>query len=192
MLTLPPTVSDILADPSRVRTRCARPHVSPSFFSRLLGRACPDTPSASLYRLYEFFVLGWNINFRDELEYFCRSHPDWAISSIPKPVDDPNPDPVRRAILAVLTQLMCDAFNRRIAYGLPRDAPPIVTDFTELAARPKVFEEAPEWAKRVKPLEKRFYIPNREGKVLDGDDEDVSEEFKAMNIVVQAPHIHFI
>ena len=110
-----------------------------------------------MYRLYKFFVLGWNINFRDEL-----SHPDWAVSSIPEPVDDP----VRRAVLAVLTQLMCDAFNRRIAYGLPRDAPPIVTDFAELAARPKVFEETPEWAKRVKPLEKISYIPNRDGKVL--------------------------
>ena len=56
-------------------------------------------PSASLYRLYRLFVLGWNINFRDEL-----SHPDWAVSSIPEPVDDTNPDPVCRAILAVLTQ----------------------------------------------------------------------------------------
>ena len=58
---------------------------------------------------------------------------------------------------------MCDAFDRRIAYGLPRDAPPIVTDFAELAARPKVFEETPEWAKQVKPPEK---IPNRDDKVL--------------------------
>ncbi len=189
-IALPPTVSEILADLSRVRTRYARSRVSPSLFFRLLGRT--DTPSTSLYRLYEFFVLGWNINFRDELEYFCRSHPDWAISSIPEPVDDANPDPVRRAILAVLTQLMCDAFNRRIAYGLPRDAPPIVTDFAELAARPKVFEGTPEWAKRAKPLDERFYIPNRDGKVLNGNDEDVSEEFKAMNIIVQAPHIHFI
>ena len=184
----PPTVSDILADPTPVRTRCARPHVSPSFFSRLLGRTHPDTPSASFYRLYEFFVLGWNINFRDELEYFCRSHPDWAISSIPEPVDDVNPDPICRAILAVLTRLMCDAFNRRIQYGLPRDAPPIVIDFSELAARPKVFEET---AKRVKPLDERFYIPNRDGKVLNENDEDVSEVFKAMNIIVQKPHIHF-
>ncbi|KAM6493969.1 hypothetical protein JOM56_010330 [Amanita muscaria] len=191
-IALPPTVSDILADPSRVRTRYPRSRVSPSLFSRLLGRTHPDTPSASFYRLYEFLVLGWNIKFRDELEYFCRSHPDWAISSIPEPMDDANPDPVRGAILAVLTQLMCDAFNRRIQYGLPRDAPPIVTDFDELAARPKVFEETPEWAKRVKPLDGRFYIPNRDGKLLNWNDEDVSEEFKAMNIIVQAPHIHFI
>ena len=197
---LPARVSDILADPSRVRARYSAKHpssyerspASPSLFSRLLGRTHPDTPSASLYRLYEFFILDWNIKFRDELEYFCCSHPDWAISSIPEPADDDDPDPVRRVILAVLTQLMCDAFNRRIEYGLPRDAPPIVTDFAELAARPKVFEETPDWAKRVKPLDEIFYIPNRDGKVLDGNDEDVSEEFKAMNIIVQIPHIHFI
>ena len=177
---LPPRVSDILADPSRGRTRYARLRI---FFSRLLGRNRPDTSSLSFYRLYVF---------REELEYFCCSHPDWAISSIPEPVDDANRDPVRRVILAVLTQLMCDAFNRRIEYGLPRDAPPIITDFPELAARPKVFEETPEWAKWVKPLDKTFYIPDRDGKVLDGNHEDVSEEFKAMNIIVQTPHIHFI
>ena len=148
-----PTVSDILADPSRLRTRYARSRGSPSLFSRLL----------------------------------CRSHPDWAISSIPEPVDDANPDPICCAILAVLTQLMCDAFNRRVGYGLPRDAPPIVTDFAELAAHPKVFEETPEWAKRVKPLDERFYIPNRDGKVLNENDKDISEEFKAMNIIVQTP-----
>lgn len=56
----------------------------------------------------------------------------------------------------------------------------------------KVFEETPEWAKRVKPLDEIFYIPDRDGKVLDGNHEDVSEEFKAMNIIVQTPHIHFI
>ncbi len=83
-------------------------------------------------------------------------------------------------------------FNRRIAVGLPRDAPAIVLDFSELKARPKVFEETPDWAKRVKPLDERFYIPNEDGKVLKENDEDVSEEFKAMNIVVKMPHIHFI
>ena len=86
-----------------------------------------------------------SIEFRDELD-FCCSHPNWAISSIPEPVDDANPGPI-------LTQLMCDAFTQRIEYGSPRDAPPVILDFAELAARPKVFEETPKWAKRVKPLE---------------------------------------
>ena len=61
-------------------------------------------------------------------------------------MDDANPGPV-------LTQLMYDAFTQRIEYGLPREAPPVILDFAELAARPKVFEETPKWAKRVKPIE---------------------------------------
>ena len=110
---------------------------------------------------------------------------------IPEPA---NPDPVCRAILAVLTQLMCDAFNRRIEYGLPRDAPTIIngTDFPELAACPKVFEGPPEWARRIKPLDETFYIRDGEGQVLDGNHKEVSEEFKAMNIIAQTPHIYFI
>ena len=55
VMALPPTVSDILADPSAVRTGYAR-----SRFSLLLGRAHPDTPSASFYRLYEYLIRGWN------------------------------------------------------------------------------------------------------------------------------------
>jgi len=198
MEPLPPTVSDILADPSRARARYTTTNLSsyrhsrvpPRLLSRLLGGSSPDTPSASFYRLYEFFILDWNVQFRNELEYFCCAHPDWAVSSIPDPSDDA--DPVRCAVLAVLTQLMCAAFNRRVAAGLPRDAPAIVLDFSELEARPKVFEETPDWAKRVKPLDERFYIPNEDGKVLKENDEDVSEEFKAMNIIVKMPHIHFI
>ena len=195
---LPPTVSDILANPSRARARYPitypssyrHSRVPPPLLSRLLGGSSPDTASASFYRLYEFFILNWNIEFRNELEYFCCTHPDWAISSISDPSDDANP--VRCAVLAVLTQLMCAAFNRRIAAGLPRDAPAIILNFSELEARAKVFEETPDWAKRVKPLDERFYIPNEDGKVLKENDEDVSEEFKAMNIIVQMPHIHFI
>jgi hypothetical protein len=194
---LPPTVSDILANPFHARARytATRPasyrhsRITPPLVSRLFGVTYPDTPSASFYRLYEFFILDWNIEFRNELEYFCCTHPDWTIFSIPEPAGDA--DPVRRAVLAVLTQLMCAAFNRRAAFGLPRDAPAIILDFSELETRRKVFEEIPDWAKQVKPLDERFYIPNKDGKMLKDNDEDVSEEFKAMNIIVQMPHIHF-
>jgi len=194
---LPPAVSDILANTSRARARYTATHpssyrhsrITPPLVSRLFGVTYPDTPSASFYRLYEFFILDWNIEFRNELEYFCCTRPDWAVISIPEPVGDA--DPVRRAVLAVLTQLMCAAFNRRVASGLPRDAPAIILDFSELETHPKVFEEIPDWAKQVKPLDERFYIPNKDGEMLKDNDEDVSEEFKAMNIIVQMPHIHF-
>ncbi len=125
MEPLPPTVSDILADPSRARARYTTTNlssyrhsrVSPRLLSRLLGGSSPDTPSASFYRLYEFFILDWNVQFRNELEYFCCAHPDWAVSSIPDPSDDA--DPVRCAVLAVLTQLMCAASTDALRLACP-------------------------------------------------------------------------
>ncbi|KAK7468299.1 hypothetical protein VKT23_002813 [Stygiomarasmius scandens] len=195
---LPPTVSELLADASNIRARYPnhlarqwrRSLIQPSLLSRFLGTATSsDTASASFYRIYQFFVLHDNIKFRNELEYFCCSHPDWPIYSLPDPADT---DPLRYAILAVLTRLMCDSFNRRIGLGLPRDAPAIIEDFEELEARPKVYEEPPEWAERVRALPEKVFIPNAEGKRLDENHEDVSEEFKTMNIIVQTPHIHFV
>ncbi|KAH7903505.1 hypothetical protein BJ138DRAFT_133602, partial [Hygrophoropsis aurantiaca] len=166
-----------------------RSRTQPSLLPRLLGRHNPDTPSASFYRIYEFFVLGWNIALRNEFEYFCCSHPDWSVCALPDPAD---PDPLRYAALAVLTRLMCASFNRRIDLGLPRDAPAIIVDFGALQARPKVHERTPEWADRVPSLPETVFIPDAKGNELKEDNPDVSEEFKAMNIVVQMPHIHFV
>ena len=102
---LPPSVDDLLADrdtvhrrypitfPYKWRTSC----LPPSFFARFTGSRRPDTPSASFYRLYEFFVISWNVQFRNELEYFCSAHPDWAVADLPDPAD---PDPRRYVILA--------------------------------------------------------------------------------------------
>ncbi|KAF8910123.1 hypothetical protein CPB84DRAFT_1764668 [Gymnopilus junonius] len=59
---------------------------------------------------------------------------------------------LRYTVLAILTRIMCDSFNRRVELGLPRDAPAIIEDFDELQARPKVYDEPPEWAKLVQPF----------------------------------------
>ncbi|KAF8550156.1 hypothetical protein OG21DRAFT_1514396 [Imleria badia] len=195
---LPPSVSELLANPVQARARypIQCPYEwrtsrtsNPSIISRLLGNRQHDSPSASFYRIYEFFVLGWTTAFRNEFEYFCCSHPDWSISALPDPAD---PDPTRYAVLAVLTRLMCASFNRRIELGLPRDAPAIIIDFAALQARPKVYEAPPEWAERVVALEEKVFLPNAQGKQLAEDDSEVSEEFRAMNIIVQMPHIHFV
>ncbi|KAI0692016.1 hypothetical protein C8T65DRAFT_670149, partial [Cerioporus squamosus] len=61
---------------------------------------------------------------------------------------------------------MCASFNHRIALGLPRDAPAIILDWDEVQGRPKVFEEPPEWARRVKPLEEKVFIPDHKRRVL--------------------------
>ncbi|KIM90050.1 hypothetical protein PILCRDRAFT_812860 [Piloderma croceum F 1598] len=62
---LPPSVDDLLADRDTVHRRypitCPykwrTSRLPPSFFSRFTGSRRPDTPSASFYRLYEFFVI---------------------------------------------------------------------------------------------------------------------------------------
>jgi len=42
-------------------------------------------------------------------------------------------------------------------------------------------------------LEKiRVFIPDAQGNPILEVDPEVSEEFKAMNIIVQMPHIHFV
>ena len=89
---------------------------------------------------------------------------------------------------------MCDSFNRRIELGLPRDAPAIVEDFSELEARPKIFEEPPEWAlhKQRKVLGAKVFIPNAEGRILEENDECVCGEFKDVGVIVEMPHIHFV
>ena len=199
---LPPTVAEVLSNASDIRAQhpshlahhWRRSHIQrlPSL-CRLFRTYSQDTPTASFYRIYQFFVLHDNINLRNELEYFCCSHPKWSVSCLPEPgAYDSNP--LRYTILAVLTQLMCDSFNRRIGLGLPRDAPAIIEDFEELQTRPKVYEEPPEWAKQVlgKALAETVFIPNVDGRTLNRDDEDVSKEFKNVGVIVQMPHVHFV
>ncbi len=199
----PPTVADLLAHaptirakyPSHLAHQWRRSQIQPPFLSRLFRNYNHDTPSASFYRIYQFFILHDSIKLRNELEYFCCSHPCWTVASLPDPADsDSSDDPVRYIILAVLTHLMCDSFNRRIELGLPRDAPAIIEDFSELQARPKVYEEPPEWAKRARGnlLAEKVFIPNAEGRKLDEDDEDVCGEFRVVGVIVQMPHIHFV
>jgi len=198
---LPPTVSDILKNTAKARARYpkyrpyewrkSRANAPTSLLSYLLSlftvTDTTDTAIASLYRIYEFFILDWNIAFRNELEYFSY-HPEWTLSSLPDPAD---PDPLRYAILAVLVRLLSISFNRRIQRGLPRDAPPIILDFEELKSHPIILEEVPSWVDKVPPLLEPVFLPTAKGIKLPADHEDVSEEFKAMNIIAQMPHIHF-
>jgi hypothetical protein len=75
-----------------------------------------DTPLSSLYRLYHFIITD------NTIEFFCNKA-DWPVNTILDPKDT---NPERNAILAVLTALMCRAFNPLIEKGLPRDSSPIV------------------------------------------------------------------
>jgi hypothetical protein len=77
--------------------------------------------------------------------------------------------------MAGLTRIMGRAYNRLISKGLPMDALPLVDDWEELRARPRVLE-IPKWAEEMGQVEPVVEIPNVEGKLL-GEEEDASEDF---------------
>ncbi|KAG1849663.1 hypothetical protein DFJ58DRAFT_729449 [Suillus subalutaceus] len=166
----------------------------------LLSPSSSDTPSASFYRLYQFFVIDWTVQFRNELEYFwTRSQPDWALSALPDPYPNNKPktgsatdtdEALQYAIMAGLCYIMEKAYNRLIMRGLPRDAPPVVDDFEELQARPKHPENVPAWAEAVVPLGEVMDVPDSEGNVP--TDEDVDEDFLRFGVRVATPHWVFV
>ncbi|KAJ8058331.1 hypothetical protein OCU04_012523 [Sclerotinia nivalis] len=66
-----------------------------------------DNPLRSLYRLYEIFMTREFVLLRLECEYMWRRcGPKWALRSIPDPRD---PDPIRYAMLASITEELADA-----------------------------------------------------------------------------------
>ncbi|KAG6814668.1 hypothetical protein H0H93_012661 [Arthromyces matolae] len=190
---LPPTIDHLISNRDQIRKQfppkqTLRWRVSRKLFSFMDKDS--DNATACFYRIYQFVILDWNIAFRNELEYFCTFHPDWAVVEIPDPAD--THDPARYAALAAITHLLCDAFNRRIELGLPRDTPPIVEDWEELARRPKVLERVPPWAERVSPSPRVLCIPDAKGNIVDADDPEVCAPFKRLNLIMLQPHIHFI
>ncbi|TFK54709.1 hypothetical protein OE88DRAFT_948755 [Heliocybe sulcata] len=188
---LPPSIDSLLNQREKVRQRFPPSHRSPWRMSRrAVLFSTGDTALACFYRIYQFIVVDWNVALRNELEYFCIMNPDWAVADLPDPAD--TQDPARYAVLAGITYLLCEAFNRRIELGLPRDAPPIVEDWEELARRPKVLERVPAWAQRVPPLENVLRIPNSKGRYVEEGGPEVCEPFRKLNILMHQPHIHFV
>lgn len=108
-----------------------------------------------------------------------------------------DPDPARYAFLAGVTYLMVRAFNARVALGLTRDAPGIMSmdEVEEERSRrhsERPYEKLPAWAERVPPLSETLSIPTHEGEWLAGkDDERAYHAFLAKNIVIWTPHIYF-
>lgn len=147
------------------------------------------TPTASLYRMYEYLVTGFTFGLRTEIEFFFNQ-PKWAVSALPDPKDQ---DPQRYAILAVLPYYLTVAFNRLIERGLPRGAPAIITGDeaeAELRSRPIVLEEEPSWVADVPKLEQTLVIPDCNGE--EPEEQARSARFLAMNIIVEEPHVLFV
>ncbi|KAI1409320.1 hypothetical protein F5Y13DRAFT_92261 [Hypoxylon sp. FL1857] len=147
------------------------------------------TPTASLYRMYEYLVVGFTIGLRTEIEFFFNQ-PSWAVAAIPDPEDT---DPERYAILSVLPYYLVKAFNRLIERGLPRGSPAIIAGDEaerELRAKAVVLEEEPAWVSKVPPLTETLTIPTLSGDVP--AEERRSERFLSMNIIAEEPHILFV
>lgn len=147
-----------------------------------------NTPLASLYRMYEYIVIGYNIGLRNEIEAFFNHH-TWPVSAIPDPKD---PDPQRYAVLAVLPYYLVMAFNRLIEIGLPRDSPFIITPEIEeeLKSRERVLEEEPRWVLKVPRLEETLVIPRYTGEIP--RENCLSGPFAKMNIRAENPHNYTI
>jgi hypothetical protein len=145
-------------------------------------------PLASLYRMYEYIVLDYNIGLRTEIEWFW-THSTWAVKDIPVPND---PDPQRAAILATIPSFMVMAYNRLIEVGLHRDAPTVITQEieAEMAARPKIMEEVPEWTASIPALTETLIIPPRDGGKV--EEQCQSPEFRKMNIICNGPDVFFV
>lgn len=216
---LPPFVSQLLADrakvvrqfPIRRQMDWRHSQLRPPLLQRVLSFGAsmtstssntaylPDTPAASFYRLYQFLVIDWTTQFRNELEYFW-GQAAWPLASLPDPgavAEDSSSDNsdseamVRKATMAGLTRIMARAYNRLISEGLPRDAPPMVDDWEELRARPRVLEMIPKWAEETVAVRPVKEIPNAEGKTL-GEGEEAAEDFERYGIRIAEPHWVFV
>ncbi|KAK4152495.1 hypothetical protein C8A00DRAFT_16184 [Chaetomidium leptoderma] len=147
------------------------------------------TSTASLYRMYEYLVVGHTIGLRNEIEYFFNQ-PSWAVSAIPDPAD---PDPERYAILAVLPSYLVTAFNRLIERGLPRGSPGIIVSDAvedELRSREVILEEEPSWVAKVPVLSQPLMIPDASNK--EPEEGARSKRFLDMNIIAEEPHVLFV
>ena len=82
-----------------------------------------DTPLRSLYRLYEIFMTREYALLGLETEYFWHhSGRKWGLGQLPDPRD---PDPVRYALLACITEELVEAFNWRLGLGMRRNGPAV-------------------------------------------------------------------
>jgi hypothetical protein len=155
----------------------------------------PDTPIATLYRIYVAILGGRTLTLRNEIEYFWNQHL-WCVCDIPEPSSRSIvKDREQMALLAAVPYLLVKAFNRLVRQGLPRDAPPIISDelMEELKKRPKVFETVPKWAELVEPLEKPLVIPDCKGEVPeDANDCGIDIDMRRKNILIFTLPVLFV
>jgi hypothetical protein len=138
--------------------------------------------------MYEYYVVGFDIGMRSEIEFFYNQ-PTWLVSALPDPAD---PDPQRYAILAALPYYLVMAFNRLALRGLPRGSPAIISQEEEerLRAQEVKLETEPEWARHVPRLDKTLVIPTSTGH--EPEDAVRSPRLLELNIIGEEPHVLFV
>lgn len=79
-----------------------------------------DTPTRSVYRMYEFLCAGLHYMLQEEISHFYfHPCPDvWRVEDIPDPRDS---DPLRYAIVAGIVETLAESFTWRQKGGLRRD-----------------------------------------------------------------------
>lgn len=100
-----------------------------------------DTPTRSVYRMYEFMCAGMNYILQEEIEHFYF-HPQpevWRLEDIPDPHDT---DSLRYAIVASIIEALAESFTWRQKGGLHRDGNIYYDPDAQMI-------EPPSWTKRV-------------------------------------------
>lgn len=112
-----------------------------------------DTPTRSLYRLYEYICAGMCDQVSAEVEYFffqpCLSR--WRLADIADPEDN---NTQRYAILASTVETLVQAFNWRLSLGLRRDGRRVTRK--EIESSPPPEERAPTWTRHVGRLDEHL------------------------------------
>lgn len=108
-----------------------------------------DTPTRSIYRLYEILMTREFVMLRRECEYMWhQSSRKWSLQSIPDPHD---PDPIRYAMLASIVEELVEAFNFRLKHGQRRNRKNVIrTDENPWPIYDP--EVAPSWTASVPPI----------------------------------------
>lgn len=142
-----------------------------------------DTPTMSLYRMYEFVSGGFENQLMLETNYFW-SHSTWALAALPDPHDT---NRERQAILACLVESLVNAFNMRTSLGMRRD---------EKKHHKSEMEQCPPWTAKVPPLphELRLYDENEYDELFTEFFEDFvrrkdSSPFRKRNVFANAGNI---
>jgi hypothetical protein len=142
-----------------------------------------DTPTRSLYRMYENLSANLFPRLGLEVEYFYfHTEPRWALEAIPDPKDE---DPVRYAILASLVEALAGAFNWRLSLGLLRDGSKV---FKSEEIVPYVPVKIPEWAKKVAAVGEGLVL--LEEGMTQHSELNFSEPFQRRNITTSMGYLY--